>query len=72
MLGVDLLRPIPGEAPVAATPGSVAADAQTPDPWVLVNGHGAFVSARLAQKNGWKRGSTIAAIASAAGSGGIA
>jgi putative ABC transport system permease protein len=63
VLGVDLLRPIPGDAPIARTPGSVAANTETPDPWVLVNGHGAFVSARLAQRYGWKRGSTITAIA---------
>ncbi len=63
VLGVDLLRPIPGDAPVATTPGSVAANTETPDPWVLVNGHGAFVSARLGKKYGWKRGSTIDAIA---------
>ena len=63
VLGVDLLRPIPGDAPVATTPGSVAANAETPDPWVLVNGHGAFISARLARKYGWRRGSTIDAIA---------
>ncbi len=63
VLGVDLLRPIPGDAPVAANPGSVAANAETPDPWVLVNGHGAFVSARLAARYGWHRGGTIDAIA---------
>ncbi len=63
VLGVDLLRPIPGNAPISGTPGSVAATAETPDPWVLVNGHGAFISARLAAKYGWKRGSTITAVA---------
>jgi putative ABC transport system permease protein len=54
VLGVDLMRPIPGGA---------AGTGDAPDPWILVNGHGAFVSARLAQKYGWKRGATIAAIA---------
>jgi putative ABC transport system permease protein len=63
VLGIDLLRPLPGNTSVAAAPGSVAASAEAPDPWVLVNGHGAFVSARLAQKFGWHRGSTIDAIA---------
>ena len=63
VLGVDLLRPIPGDAPIVTTPGSVATTTEAPDPWVLVNGHGALVSARVAKKYGWRRGSTIDAIA---------
>jgi putative ABC transport system permease protein len=63
VLGVDLLRPVPGDAVVAANPGAVAAVAGAPDPWTLINAHGAFVSERLAAKHGWKRGSTIAGIA---------
>ncbi len=63
VLGVDLLRPIPGNAPIAGTPGAVAATTETPDPWVLVNAHGAFVSARLAARYGLRRGSLIHGIA---------
>jgi len=55
VLGVDLLRPLPGAAGAAG----VAA----PDPWVLVNGHGAFVSPRLAATYHWRVGSSIAGFA---------
>jgi putative ABC transport system permease protein len=51
VLGVDLLRPLPG----AAGPSGLTA----PDPWVLVNGHGAFVSPRVAAAFHWHAGSTI-------------
>jgi len=52
VLGVDLLRPL-----------DVAGGAAALDPWVLVNGHGAFVSARVAAKYRWRAGSTIAGLA---------
>jgi putative ABC transport system permease protein len=59
VLGLDLLRPVPGSDGSMTTPGDVAA----PDPWLLVNGHGAFISARVAAKYHWHVGSTIAALA---------
>jgi putative ABC transport system permease protein len=52
VLGVDLLRPVPG---ANVTPAS--------DPWVLVNGRGAIVSARVAAAYRWRIGSTIVALA---------
>jgi putative ABC transport system permease protein len=52
VLGIDLLRPVPGTA------GSFAGN-----PWLLVNGHGAFVSPRVAARYRWRPGSTIAALA---------
>lgn len=55
VLGLDLLRPLPG---VAGASGLAA-----PDPWVLVNGHGAFVSPRVAARYRWHVGSAIAALA---------
>jgi putative ABC transport system permease protein len=62
VLGVDLLRPLPGAAGAdAASPGSVAP--QTADPWVLVNAHGAFVSALLARRMHWRTGETVHALA---------
>jgi len=53
VLGVDLLRPVPGSS------GSLS----TPDPWVLVNGHGALISARVAAKYHWRPGSIVSALA---------
>jgi putative ABC transport system permease protein len=55
VLGVDLLRPLPG---VAGASGMTP-----PDPWVLVNGHGAFISPRVAAAYHWRVGSTIAGYA---------
>jgi putative ABC transport system permease protein len=63
VLGVDLLRPVPGSTGTFATPGDVATGTTAPDPWVLVNGHGAFISARIADKYHWRTGSTIVALA---------
>jgi putative ABC transport system permease protein len=62
VLGVDLLRPLPGGAvAAAASPGSVShANA---DPWLLVNGHGAFVGAALAERLHWRSGETVRAVA---------
>ncbi len=63
VLGVDLLRPLPGSGSTFATPGDVSAGAAAPDPWVLVNGHGTLISARVAAKYHWRTGSTIAGLA---------
>ncbi len=62
VLGVDLLRPLPGAAgPAASSPGGVAP--QAADPWMLVNAHGAFVSALLAERLRWRAGETVHALA---------
>jgi putative ABC transport system permease protein len=64
VLGVDLLRPLPGDRTAAVgTPGSVVASAGAPDPYVLVDEHGAFISERIATKYGWKRGARIRGLA---------
>lgn len=64
VMGVDLLRPLPGDASGAAgTPGSLAAGAGAPDPYVLVNEHGAFISERVAAKYRWTRGSVVHGLA---------
>jgi putative ABC transport system permease protein len=63
VLGVDLLRPVPGSGGTLATPGDVATGTSAPDPWVLVNGHGAFISTRIAAKYHWSAGSTIVGLA---------
>ena len=60
VLGVDLLQPVPGIDRDATTPGNFA----VPDPWLLVNGRGAFASARVAAAHGWRVGSDIAGLAS--------
>lgn len=62
VLGVDMLRPLPGVAAGPSTsPGTVVAD--DADPWTLVNGHGAFVSDAVARRLGWRRGRTVHAVA---------
>ncbi|MEA2721773.1 MAG: putative transport system permease protein, partial [Candidatus Eremiobacteraeota bacterium] len=62
VLGVDLLRPLPGDAAAPpASPGGVSQ--QSTDPWILVNGHGAFVSAALAERLKWRSGETVHALA---------
>ncbi|MDB5072001.1 MAG: hypothetical protein JWM87_3112 [Candidatus Eremiobacteraeota bacterium] len=62
VLGVDLLRPLPGDsAAPAASPGSIGPE--NADPWMLVNGRGAFVSAALADRLRWKTGATVHALA---------
>ena len=63
VLGVDLLRPVPGSAGSFATPGGVSTGTQPVDPWVLVNGHGAFVSPRVAAAHHWHAGSVFTALA---------
>ncbi len=64
VLGVDLLRPLPGEQEAAsANPGALAQTSGAPDPYLLVNGHGAFISERVAAKYGWAHGSVIRALA---------
>lgn len=62
VLGVDLLRPIPGDVRGGAdTPGRVG-DANV-DPYVLVNEHGAFLSAALAARLHRRAGDTVHALA---------
>jgi putative ABC transport system permease protein len=64
VLGIDLLRPLPGAASTTAgVPGGVTAQADAPDPNELVNGHGAIVSARVARKWHLVRGRTFSALA---------
>jgi putative ABC transport system permease protein len=63
VIGVDLLRPLPADdTGRIATPGAIAR-AGAVDPWVLVNGHGALVSARVARTYGWHVGSAMHALA---------
>lgn len=59
VLGVDLLRPMPGAEGGIATPGAVTVR----DPWLLVNGRGAFVSARVAQRYHLRMGGNLDALA---------
>ncbi|HEX3466265.1 MAG TPA: FtsX-like permease family protein [Candidatus Elarobacter sp.] len=62
VLGVDLLRPLPGgHASSSAAPGGF--DDGGVDPWMLVNGHGAFVSAQVAQRMRLRTGSVLRALA---------
>jgi putative ABC transport system permease protein len=61
VLGVDLLRPVPGQTGGVATPGGTAVN----DPWLVVNGRGAFVSERVAATYGWHPGDAIVAQAGA-------
>ncbi len=62
VLGVDLLRPLPGVSTASApAPDTVAASAV--DPWVLVNAHGALVGAATARRLRWRRGATVHALA---------
>jgi putative ABC transport system permease protein len=63
VLGVDLLKPVPGSAALFATPGGVSTGTQPVDPWVLVNGHGAFISPRVAAAHHWHSGSIITGLA---------
>jgi putative ABC transport system permease protein len=63
VLGVDLLRPVPGSGATFATPDDITTGTPAPDPWLLVNGHGAFISARVAAKYHWQPGSTIDGLA---------
>ena len=62
VLGVDLLRALPGVAGSAgATPGDPSA--APVDAWQLVNGHGALVSAVLAARHQWRVGTVVRALA---------
>ncbi len=64
VLGVDLLRPLPGDqSSSASTPGAVAKAGGAPDPYVLVDGHGAFISERVATKYRLQQGSVIRGLA---------
>ncbi len=60
VLGVDVLRPLPGDASTSiGTPGGATAGSGAPDPYVLVNEHGAYISERIATKFGWRRGTIV-------------
>jgi putative ABC transport system permease protein len=64
VLGLDLLRPLPGDSGAAfGSPGLSAGGADAPDPDLLVNGHGAFISERIARKYGWSRGAVLHGLA---------
>ena len=64
VLGVDLLRPLPGDGTApAGTPGTLGAGVGAPDPYVLVDEHGAFISERVAAKYRLKRGSILRGLA---------
>ena len=64
VLGVDLLRPLPQDAPSATTlPGEVAQQRDAPDPDQLVNHHGALISERIAAEFHLRRGSVLRALA---------
>jgi putative ABC transport system permease protein len=58
VLGLDLLRPLPSSGADAPS-----ASAFAPDPNVLVNGHGALISARVAQRRHWRTGQVVTALA---------
>ncbi|HTD37841.1 MAG TPA: FtsX-like permease family protein [Candidatus Limnocylindrales bacterium] len=62
VLGVDVLRPLPGEA---ETPGGDPSGFENAgvDGWTMVNGHGAFVSARTAERMHLRTGSVLRALA---------
>jgi putative ABC transport system permease protein len=63
VLGVDLLRPLPGGAGGEnGTPGEVN-DQEKVDPALLVDWRGAFVSAKTAERWHWRRGETIRVLA---------
>jgi len=65
VLGIDLLRPLPGDTTAGGLPGTVAESATTsaPDPYALVNNHGAFLSERVAAKYHLKVGAPIVGLA---------
>ena len=65
VLGIDLLRPLPGDTTAGGLPGTVAESATTsaPDPYALVNNHGAFLSERVAAKYHLKIGDPIVGLA---------
>ena len=64
VLGLDLLQPLPGDtAAYAGAPGTTAGGAGAPDPNLLVNGHGAFISERIARKYGLSRGAPLRGLA---------
>jgi putative ABC transport system permease protein len=64
VLGIDLLRPLPGaDTSSIGVPGGVTQQQNAPDPYQLVNEHGAIVSARIARKWHFVKGGTFAALA---------
>jgi putative ABC transport system permease protein len=58
VLGIDLLRPLPASSAQAPSAGAFA-----PDPDVLVNGRGALVSERVAERHHWRRGQLVHGLA---------
>ena len=58
VLGIDLLRPLPASGADAPSAGAFA-----PQPSDLVNGHGALVSERVAQRQHWHRGQLVHGLA---------
>lgn len=63
VLGIDLMRPVPGdERERLGTPGQLAQTGGA-DPYVLIDGHGAIVSARVARRYRLERGGELAATA---------
>jgi len=63
VLGIDLLRPLPGDTSAGGLPGAVAESAGAPDPYALVNSHGAFISERVAARYHLKVGDPIVGLA---------
>ena len=63
VLGIDLLRPLPGDTNAGGLPGAVAESASAPDPYALVNNHGAFISERVAAKYHLKAGDPFVGLA---------
>ena len=61
VLGVDLLRPLPGAGDASGSPPG-ALGPQTADPWMLVNARGAFVSAQLAERLRLRAGESVHAL----------
>ena len=64
VLGVDLLRPLPGDTRSGGgLPGEASAPANAPDPNDLVNRHGAFVSRRVADRYHLRVGARLQGLA---------
>ncbi len=64
VLGIDLLQALPGDSSVSGgVPGAAVESAGAPDPDLLVNGHGAFISERIARTYGWSRGALLRGLA---------
>ncbi|HEY0392996.1 MAG TPA: FtsX-like permease family protein, partial [Candidatus Elarobacter sp.] len=62
VLGVDMLRPLPGDA-VPAGRSAEGTRRTSVDPWLLVGERGAFVSELLAERMRWKTGQLVHGLA---------